>query len=185
VKTLVGISQILSLASSGFTEEHASSSGPQWRATLPAVFRQQRNRPTPRALAWTCQLRSTSPAASFVLHLKNQSFKAWQYIYAGVFSHTDTDNPTEECSLLGCDAVWLYCLLSHIVFLRSVLQLLVTAKFPSSLILFALMMEAIHSSETLVLTRATRRNIPGDGILQIRRSFPEFNYLSTMLWNLK
>jgi hypothetical protein len=28
------------------------------------------------------------------------------------------------------------------------------------------MMEAIHSSETLVLTRATRRNSPGDGILQ-------------------
>jgi hypothetical protein len=94
VKTLVGISQILSLASSSFTEEHASSSGPQWRATLPAVSRQQRNRPTPWALAWLSQVQPTSPAISFVLHLKNQHFRAWQHIYVGVFPHTDTDNPT-------------------------------------------------------------------------------------------
>jgi hypothetical protein len=30
-----------------------------------------------------------------VLHLKNQPFRAWQYIYMGVFSHTNTDNPTD------------------------------------------------------------------------------------------
>jgi hypothetical protein len=38
VKTLAGTKQINSLASSGFTEQHAASSEPQRRAILPAVF---------------------------------------------------------------------------------------------------------------------------------------------------
>jgi hypothetical protein len=51
------------------------------------------------------------------------------------------------------------------VFLCRVRRLVVTDNLvPSSPILVALMMDAPHFSETSVLTRATRRNIPEDGI---------------------
>jgi hypothetical protein len=50
-----------------------------------------------------------------------------------------------------------------------VLRLLFTADIgPTSLILVTLIMEAIRFSKTSVLTRATRSNIPGDGILPKR-----------------
>jgi hypothetical protein len=52
------------------------------------------------------------------------------------------------------------------MFIRSVIQFLVTAKVvPSSLILFTLILEAIYSSATSVLRRASQRHIPEDGII--------------------
>jgi hypothetical protein len=60
---------------------------------------------------------------------------------------------------------------------------------PSSLILINLMMEALHSSETLVLTRATGHNNPEDRILHLYGSFPIQNglkqgdILSPLLFN--
>jgi hypothetical protein len=70
-------------------------------------------------------------------------------------------------------------------FLRSMLLLLVPAiVLPSSLILVTLIMEAIRSSETSVLARATSRNTPEVGILHSHRRENFKSYIALTGWTL-
>jgi hypothetical protein len=69
------------------------------------------------------------------------------------------------------------------VFLRSVRRLLVAAcVVPSSPIFVTLMREAPGSSETSVLTRATRRNIPEDTIPHSQRRENLKSYMAVRKW---
>jgi hypothetical protein len=55
---------------------------------------------------------------------------------------------------------------------------------PTSPIIVTQMMEALRSSETSVLTRATLRNIPEDGILHSRRFENLKSYIALTAWAL-
>jgi hypothetical protein len=54
----------------------------------------------------------------------------------------------------------------------------ITANVPIRLILFTLMLEATRSSEMSVITRATRRHNPDDGILPSHRSENLTSYIA-------
>jgi hypothetical protein len=75
--------------------------------------------------------------------------------------------------------------ISELMFLRNIIQSLVDANgFPTSLSLSTLMMEAKCSSETSVLTRATRRHIPEDDILHSHRHESLKSYIALTGWIL-
>jgi hypothetical protein len=76
--------------------------------------------------------------------------------------------------------------LVRIDFFRSLGQLMVRANVvPSTPILVTLMMAALRFSETSGLTRATRRNIPEDGILHSHRRENLKSYLALTSWTLQ
>jgi hypothetical protein len=62
----------------------------------------------------------------------------------------------EECHLLGCNTVWLIRTDISVKCITSIIRVKLAANVvPSSQILFILMMEAVCSPKTSVLTRAT------------------------------
>jgi hypothetical protein len=66
--------------------------------------------------------------------------------------------------------------------LRSMCWLLVTANVPSPLIFVTLIMKAIRSSETSVLTRAAQHNIPEDSILYSHRHENLKSYIDRIIY---
>jgi hypothetical protein len=87
--------------------------------------------------------------------------------------------------LMCCRVDLVIAVVSEERFLRSMLQLLVTANVvPRLLTLSTQLTEEIHSSETSVLTTATRRHIPEDGIVYSHRCEDLRSYIALTDWAL-
>jgi hypothetical protein len=71
-------------------------------------------------------------------------------------------------------------MLRHVALVRTY----VSEERNASIILFTLMMEALSSYETLVLTRATRCNIPEDDILHSHCRENLKSYIALTGWTL-
>jgi hypothetical protein len=75
--------------------------------------------------------------------------------------------------------------IGELVIFLTLRRLLVTATVvPSTPILVTLMLEALSSYETSVITRATQRNIPEDGILHSHRRKTLKPHIALTGWTL-
>jgi hypothetical protein len=85
----------------------------------------------------------------------------------------------------GTPTVRFECFTAETVYIHSVLSLLVIVNIlPSSPIFVTLMIEAIHSTEMSILTRAILRNIPEDDILHSHCSENIKSYIALTGWAL-